>query len=84
MTSGPGALADIKMAALEILSYIRDDDDEWEEEDEDPPERLEKLLAEDENYQALLKLIERARIELETGLRASRLRIAQLRTAQAR
>ena len=33
------------------------------------PETLEKRLAEDENYQALLRLIERARIERETGKR---------------
>jgi len=34
-----------------------------------PPETLERLMAEDEHYQALLKLIERAKIELETGKR---------------
>ena len=34
-----------------------------------PPETLERLLAEDEHYQALLKLIERAKIELATGKR---------------
>jgi hypothetical protein len=34
-----------------------------------PPETLERILAEDENYQSLLKLIERAKIELATGKR---------------
>jgi hypothetical protein len=34
-----------------------------------PPETLERLLADDENYQALLRLIERAKVELETGRR---------------
>jgi len=34
-----------------------------------PPETLERLMAEDERYQALLRLIERAKIELETGKR---------------
>jgi hypothetical protein len=34
-----------------------------------PPETLERLLAEDENYQALLRHLERLRIELETGKR---------------
>ena len=34
-----------------------------------PPETLERILAEDENYQSLLKLIERANIELATGKR---------------
>ena len=34
-----------------------------------PPETLERILAEDENYQALLRLIKRAKIELETGKR---------------
>jgi hypothetical protein len=42
---------------------------EEEEEEEDPLETLERILAEDENYQALLRLIERAKIELETGKR---------------
>ena len=34
-----------------------------------PPETLERILAEDENYQDLLRLIERAKIELATGKR---------------
>ena len=34
-----------------------------------PPETLERLMAEDEHYQALLRLIERAKIELKTGKR---------------
>jgi hypothetical protein len=34
-----------------------------------PREEAERLLAEDENYQALRRLIERARIELATGKR---------------
>ena len=34
-----------------------------------PPETLERLMAEDERYQSLLRLIERAKIELETGKR---------------
>ena len=34
-----------------------------------PPETLERLMVEDERYQALLRLIERAKIELETGSR---------------
>ena len=34
-----------------------------------PSEEAERLLARDENYQALRKLIERARIEIETGKR---------------
>ena len=34
-----------------------------------PPETLERLMAEDERYQALLRLIERAKIELATGKR---------------
>ncbi len=34
-----------------------------------PPETLERILAADENYQALLNLIERAKIELATGKR---------------
>jgi hypothetical protein len=34
-----------------------------------PREEAERLLAEDENYQALLRLIERAKIELATGKR---------------
>jgi hypothetical protein len=34
-----------------------------------PAETLDQMMARDERYQALLKLIERARIELETGQR---------------
>lgn len=34
-----------------------------------PQETIERLMAEDENYQKLLKLIERAKIELATGTR---------------
>jgi hypothetical protein len=34
-----------------------------------PPEALERLMAEDENYQRLLRHIERLKIELETGKR---------------
>jgi hypothetical protein len=34
-----------------------------------PPETLERLMAEDENYQALLRSIERLKIELATGKR---------------
>jgi hypothetical protein len=34
-----------------------------------PPETLERLMAEDERYQALLRLIERAKVELATGKR---------------
>jgi len=34
-----------------------------------PPETPERILAEDEHYQALLRLIERAKIELATGKR---------------
>jgi hypothetical protein len=34
-----------------------------------PPETLERIMAEDEHYQSLLKLIERAKIELATGKR---------------
>ena len=34
-----------------------------------PPETLERLMAEDERYQSLLRLIERAKIELATGKR---------------
>ena len=34
-----------------------------------PAETLERILAEDQNYQALLRMIERARIERETGRR---------------
>ena len=34
-----------------------------------PQETLERLMAEDERYQSLLKLIERAKIELATGKR---------------
>lgn len=34
-----------------------------------PPETLERIMAQDENYQALLRLIERAKIELKTGKR---------------
>ena len=34
-----------------------------------PPETIEKLLANDENYQALRRLYERGKIELETGKR---------------
>ena len=34
-----------------------------------PPETLERLMAEDKRYQSLLRLIERARIERETGKR---------------
>ncbi len=34
-----------------------------------PRETLEKLLAEDENYQKLLRHLERLRIELATGKR---------------
>jgi hypothetical protein len=34
-----------------------------------PPETLEKLLAQDENHQSLLRTYERAKIELVTGKR---------------
>ena len=34
-----------------------------------PPQTLERLLAEDERYQALLRLYERGKIELATGKR---------------
>jgi hypothetical protein len=34
-----------------------------------PPETLERLMAEDENYQRLLRSIERLKIELESGKR---------------
>ncbi|MGH3077649.1 MAG: hypothetical protein ACRDPZ_05630 [Gaiellaceae bacterium] len=34
-----------------------------------PPEVIERIMAEDENHQALLRLIERAKIELATGKR---------------
>ena len=34
-----------------------------------PRETIERLMAEDENYQALLRSIERLKIELETGKR---------------
>jgi len=33
-----GALADIKVAVLEILGYIRGEDDEEEEAEEEPPD----------------------------------------------
>ena len=34
-----------------------------------PPEVIDRIMAEDENHQALLSLIERAKIELATGKR---------------
>jgi hypothetical protein len=34
-----------------------------------PPGTIERILAKDENYQALLRHLERARIERETGKR---------------
>jgi hypothetical protein len=34
-----------------------------------PPEVIDRIMAEDENHQALLRLIERAKIELATGKR---------------
>jgi hypothetical protein len=34
-----------------------------------PPETLERLLAEDERYQSLIRAYERVRIELATGKR---------------
>jgi hypothetical protein len=34
-----------------------------------PPETLERLLAEDERYQSLIRSIERLKIELATGKR---------------
>lgn len=34
-----------------------------------PPETLERLMAEDERYQSLLRSIERLRVELATGKR---------------
>ncbi len=34
-----------------------------------PPETLERLMAEDENYQRLLRQLERLKIELATGKR---------------
>ena len=66
-----GALADIKFDVRKILWYIEGDDDEWEEAEEaqDPPGDIERLMAEDENYQRLLRHLERLRIELETGKR---------------
>ena len=67
-----GVLADINVNVSEILAYIRGgDDDEWEEEEEEeiPPEVIERIMAENENHQALLRLIERGKIELATGKR---------------
>ena len=66
-----GALADLRFDVKRIPWYIEGDDDEWEEEkeEEDPPETLERLMAEDERYQALLRSLERLNIELATGKR---------------
>jgi hypothetical protein len=67
-----GALANLRVDVARILWYFEgDDDDEWEAQKRKriPPETLEKLLADDENYQALLRHIQRLKIELATGKR---------------
>jgi hypothetical protein len=67
-----GALANLRVDVARILWYFEgDDDDEWEAQKRKriPPETLEKLLADDENYQALLRHIQRLKIELATRKR---------------
>jgi hypothetical protein len=66
-----GAVADIRVDVRRILWCIEGDDDEWKRRKRKriPPETLERLMAEDENYQALRRSVERLKIELATGKR---------------
>jgi hypothetical protein len=63
-----GALADIRMAVLRVLSYIEGDDDE-EEAEEDRPSDARGASRVRATLESLLRTYERLEIELATGKR---------------
>ena len=66
-----GILGDINVNIAAIVPYLRgDDDDEWEAQEEDEVHRTpEEKAAQEARYQELLRLIERAKVELAPGER---------------
>jgi len=54
---------------LRILAYIEGEDDDEAEEEEDRLLTPEEKAAQEERLQALLRIYERAKVELETGKR---------------